>query len=189
MIKLFQSNSYKVSGILNSYFNTTSQSVFISFAMYMACHFLKLKCSILSLSTVVLNSKDWSEMIWLPKILHFKNQPCNGLYPKNLHAGMHWLSYNAVSWLNKAKTQIFQPTANFETFKTNLYLICLPACQSASQPACLPAIRPSCARCRAPEISYGKGNGGRFMKMLFRRQFTHCAMAIPFILPCSSLFM
>ena len=28
---------------------------------------------------------------------------------------MHWLGYNdAVSWLNKAKTRIFQPTANFE---------------------------------------------------------------------------
>ena len=27
-----------------------------------------------------------------------------------------------------------------------------------------------------------KGNGGGFIKMLFRRRFTHCAMAIPFIL-------
>ena len=32
--------------------------------------------------------------------------------------GMHWLGYNdAVSWLNKAKTRIFQPTANFENFE------------------------------------------------------------------------
>ena len=31
---------------------------------------------------------------------------------------MHWLGYNdAVSWLNEAKTRIFQPTANFENFK------------------------------------------------------------------------
>ena len=37
-----------------------------------------------------------------------------------------------------------------------------------------------CIRCRAPEISYNKGNGGGFTKMLFRRRFTHCAMAIPF---------
>ena len=30
---------------------------------------------------------------------------------------MHWLGYNdAESWLNEAKTQIFQPTANFENF-------------------------------------------------------------------------
>ena len=45
-----------------------------------------------------------------------------------------------------------------------------------------PAVRPGCARYRAPEISHNKGNGGGFTKMLFRRRFTHCAMAIPFIL-------
>ena len=57
-----------------------------------------------SLSTVVLNSRDWSEIVWLPKILCFKNQPCNRLYPKK-PTGMHWLCYNdAVSWLNEAKT-------------------------------------------------------------------------------------
>ena len=57
---------------------------------------------------------------------------------------------------------------------------------------CQPAVRPGCARCRAPEISHNKGNGGEFTKTLFRRRFTHCAMAIPFILhsfPCSSLFL
>ena len=80
--------------------------------------------------------------------------------------GMHWLGYNdAVSWLNEAKTQIFQPTANFENFKICLYFISLPA----SQPACQPAVRPGYARCRAPEISHDKGNGGRFTEMLFRR--------------------
>ena len=55
-----------------------------------------------------------------------------------------------------------------------------------------PAVRPGCARCRAPEISHNKGNGGGFTKILFRRRFTHCAMAIPFIVhsfPCSSLFL
>ena len=62
---------------------------------------------------------------------------------------MHWLGYNdAVSWLNKAKTRIFQPTANFEIFEIYLYFVCQPA----SQPASLPAVRPGCARCRAPEI-------------------------------------
>ena len=111
---------------------------------------------------------------WLPKILRFKNQPCNRLYPKKT-AGMHRLGYNdAVSWLNEAKTQIFQPTANFEIFKIYLYFVCLPACL----PACQTAIRPGCARCRAPEMSHDKGNGGRFTKMLFRRRFTYCAMTI-----------
>ena len=94
---------------------------------------------------------------------------------------MHWLGYNdAVSSLNEAKTQIFQPTANFENFKIRLYFV--------SQPASLLAVRPGCARCRAPEISHDKGNGGGFMNMLFRRQFDHCAVAIPFILLSPSLF-
>ena len=73
---------------------------------------------------------------------------------------MHWLGYNdAVTSLNKAKTQIFQ---NPPVFRQPA---CLPACQPASQPA----VRPGCARCRAPEILHDKGNGGGFTKMLFRR--------------------
>ena len=75
--------------------------------------------------------RDWSEIVWLPEISRFKNQPCNRLYPKT-SAGIHWLGYNdAVSWLNEAKTRIFQPTANFEIY---LYFVSQPA----SQPACLP---------------------------------------------------
>ena len=69
-------------------------------------------------------------------------------------------------------------TANFENFEIHLYFVCQPA------------VRPGCARCTAPEISHNKGNGGGFTKMLFRRRFTHCAMAIPLILhslPCSSI--
>ena len=90
---------------------------------------------------------------------------------------MHWLGNNdAVSSLNEAKTRIFQPTANFENFEIHLYFV--------SQPA----VRPGCARCRAPEISHDKGNGGGFTKILFRRRFTHCAMAIPFILLSPFLF-
>ena len=85
----------------------------------------------LSLSTIVLNSRDWSEIVWLPKISRFNNQPCNRLHPKK-PAGIHWLGYNdAVSWLNEAKTRIFQPTANFEIFKIYLYFVCLPACLPA----------------------------------------------------------
>ena len=80
---------------------------------------------------------------------------------------------DAVPWLNKATSRIFRPTANFENFKIHLYFVCQLACQ--------PAIRLGCARCRAPEISHNKGNGSRFTKILFRRRFTHCAMAIPFI--------
>ena len=92
-------------------------------------------------------------------------------------AGMHWLGYNdAVSWLNEVKNRIFQPAPNFENFKIYLHFICQPA------------IRPGCTRCRAPEISRDKGNGRGFTKMLFRRRFTHCTMAIPFIRLSPSLF-
>ena len=56
---------------------------------------------------IVLNSRDWSEIVWLPEISRFKNQPYNRLYPKKPTV-MHWLCYNdAVSWLNEAKTRIF----------------------------------------------------------------------------------
>ena len=37
---------------------------------------------VISLSTIVLNSRDWYEIIWLPEISRFKNQPCNRFYPK-----------------------------------------------------------------------------------------------------------
>ena len=47
----------------------------------------------LSLSTIVLNSRDWSEIIWLPKNSYFKINLPIGLYPKK-PAGMHWLGRN-----------------------------------------------------------------------------------------------
>ena len=83
----------------------------------------------ISLSTIVLNSRDWSEIVWLPEISHFKNQPCNRLYSKKPD-GMHWLGYHdALSRLNEAKTQVFQPTANFENLEIYLYFVCQPACR------------------------------------------------------------
>ena len=84
-----------------------------------------------------------------------------------------------------------QPTLKFSKF-TCISSDSQPACQPACQLASQPAVRPGCARCRAPKISHNKGNGSGFTKILFRRRFTHCAMAIPFILhyfPCSSLFL
>ena len=117
--------------------------------------------------------------------MHFKNQPCNRLYLKK-PTGMHWLGYNdAVSWLNEAKTRVFQTTANFENFKIYLYFICQPA----SLPACQPVVRPSCTRCRAPEISHNKGDGGGFTKILFRRRFTHALRHGDFFYPSFSFFI
>ena len=68
----------------------------------------------ISLSTIVLNSRDWSEIIWLPRNLHFKINLPIGLYPKK-PAGMHWLGRNdAVPYVVKrSKTRIFHPTAKF----------------------------------------------------------------------------
>ena len=96
------------------------------------------------ISTLVLNSRDWSEIVWLPEISRFKINLAIGFIRKK-PTGMHWLGYNdAVSWLNKAKTRIFQPTANFEIFEIYLYFVCLPACQ----PACQPASQPACRKTR-----------------------------------------
>ena len=68
---------------------------------------------------LVLNSRDWSEIIRLPKNSHFKTNLPIGLYPK-IPAGMHWLGRkDAVPHLNEAKTRIFQPTAKFQNFETN----------------------------------------------------------------------
>ena len=98
---------------------------------------------------------------------------------------MHRLGYNDdVSWLNEAKTRIFHPTANFENFDIYLYFVCLPAC--------LPAVRPCCARCRAPEISHDKGNGGGFTECCSEDDLSTAPWR--FLLsffphPCSSLFL
>ena len=55
---------------------------------------------------IVLNSRDWSDIVWLPIISHLKINLAIGFIQKN-PAGMHWLSYNdAVSWLNEVKTRI-----------------------------------------------------------------------------------
>ena len=76
---------------------------------------------------IVLNSRDWSEIVWLPEISCFKINLAISFIRKK-PAGMHWLGYNdAVSLLNEVKTRIFQSTANFENFKIRLYFVSLPA--------------------------------------------------------------
>ena len=97
---------------------------------------VELTVAFISLSTLVLNSRDWSEIVWLPEISRFKiNLAISFIQKKPI--GVHWLGYNdAVSSLNEAKTRIFQPTANFENFEIRLYFVSQLACQPASQPAC-----------------------------------------------------
>ena len=48
---------------------------------------------VLSLSTLVLNSRDWSEIIWLPEISRFKINLAISFIRKK-PVGMHWLGYN-----------------------------------------------------------------------------------------------
>ena len=138
---------------------------------------------------IVLNSRDWSEIVWLPEISRFKINLAIGFIPKK-PTGMHWLGYNdAVSWLNKAKTRIFQPTANFEIFEIYLYFVCLPACQPASQPA----VRPGCARC----IGLQKFHMIKVMAADLRKCCSEDDLPTAlwqfllsfFLLPCSSLFL
>ena len=88
----------------------------------------------ISLSTLVLNSRDWSEIVWLPEISRFKINLAI-IFIRKKPAGKHWLGYNdAVSWLNEVKSRILQPTANFENFEIRLYFVSLPASQPASLP-------------------------------------------------------
>ena len=93
--------------------------------------------SILSLSTLVLNSRDWSEIVWLPEILRLKINLAISFIRKN-PAEMHWLGYNdAVSSLTKRKLEYFRLQPILKISKS--------ACiSSASLPACLPACQPAC---------------------------------------------
>ena len=105
-----------------------------------------------SLSTIVLNTRDWSENIWLLIILHFHIDLPKDLYLKN-PAGMHWLGHNdAVSQLNKTKTLDLQLTYKISK------LTCI---LSASQPANMPTLRSGSIRCKSPEISLHKNNGNK----------------------------
>ena len=70
--------------------------------------FMKIPLSLSTLSMLVLNSRDWSEIVWLPEISRFKINLAISFIRKK-PAGMHWLGYNdAVSSLNEAKIRIFQ---------------------------------------------------------------------------------
>ena len=74
------------------------------------CHAVSIN---VSLSMIVLNSRDWSEIIWLLEISCLKNQPCNRLYPKK-PTGIHWLGYNdAVSWLKQSKNSNISAYSQF----------------------------------------------------------------------------
>ena len=131
---------------------------------------MSLHMCILSLSTLVLNSRDWSEIVWLPETSRFKINLAISFIRK-IPAGMHWLGYNdAVSLLTKRKLEYFSLQPILKISKSACILS-----------ACQPAVRPGSARCRAPEISQEKGNRGGFTKPSFRLTIFHCAMVIPLL--------
>ena len=132
----------------------------------------------LSLSTIVLNSRDRHEKTWRPTFSRLHNTPHNTPYLKK-PTGIHWLLYdNNVPSLNSVKILTVRSVENFKNFRTYQYLVWLPDCQ--------PAIRPTSTRSMAPEFSHNKGNRVRFTKLLFWLRFIHCAMAFLFILHCLS---
>ena len=54
---------------------------------------------------------------------------------------------------------------------------------------CLPAVRPSSTSARAPDLSEDHCRIVRFMNLLFRRRFVHCALILPFILQSFPFFL
>ena len=74
---------------------------------------LKILQALISLSTLVLNSRDWSEIVWLPEISRFKINLAISFIRK-LPTGMHWLGYNdAVPSLNEAKNSNISAYSQF----------------------------------------------------------------------------
>ena len=52
---------------------------FVTFFTYYTCLYAHMyACQ--RMTNGVLNSRDWTEIVWLLEISHFKNQPCNRLY-------------------------------------------------------------------------------------------------------------
>ena len=76
-----------------NFFNT--ESILFYSALLASCNIVAIALyeTAVSLSMIVLNSRDWSEIIWLPRNSHFKINLPIGLYPKK-PAGMHWLGRN-----------------------------------------------------------------------------------------------
>ena len=102
----------------------------------------------LSLSTIVLNSKDRYENAWLPDFCTSKNHPTTNCSRKKPTYMQWYCCNNAVPLLNEAKTLTFPSIPNFKNFEIYLNFVCQPASQ--------PAVRPTSTRCTAPEIPHNK---------------------------------
>ena len=88
----------------------------------------------LSLSTLVLNSRDRPKNIWFPNRMHLDKQLYKNQNTKNQPQRYNYSSNNAISSFKQAKCCKICPLENFEW--NHIFV-----CQPASQPACLPANR------------------------------------------------
>ena len=71
----------------------------------------------LSLNTVVLNSRDRYENVWLPKNMHLEKQPFKNHYAKN-QLQLYWYNTNnAITSFKVAKCCLLRLISNFKNFK------------------------------------------------------------------------
>ena len=71
----------------------------------------------LSLSTLVLNSRDRPENIWLPKRMHLDKQPYKNQNAKKLPQRYKYIFKNAISSFKQAKCCNICPLQNFKNFE------------------------------------------------------------------------
>ena len=84
--------------------------------------------SFVSLSMVVLNSRDWRKNIWLPKRMHLDKQLHKNENMKNLPQRYNYNSNNAISSFKQAKYSDICPLENFKISNEITFhlTVCLP---------------------------------------------------------------
>ena len=79
-----------------------------------------------SLSKVVLNSRDQPKNIWLPKRMHLHKPWYKNQNTKNLPQRYNYSSTNAISSLKQAKCGNTCPLENFKKFERDDIFVCQP---------------------------------------------------------------
>ena len=89
-----------------------------------------------SLSTVVLNSRDRQGIFKSLKKTRASKQPCNNIRPK-IHPYTYWYSAtNPKNVFKPLKYALEVELQRLENFLNNEIIVCQPACLPASLPAC-----------------------------------------------------
>ena len=65
-------NCVYICRIKNSFAFQNKRCNYIVLQVQIICHAMYVTHTVISLSTLVLNSRDWSEIVWLPEISRFK---------------------------------------------------------------------------------------------------------------------